>query len=128
MEQITEEQAIKRLSNNELVWAWKWEDELRTEMKFCDEFPTNDVIQKERRLQKECVIYECALIDVLTFFSREDVVYSIEKRMIMDGFDPSLCDIEVDKKAFEEFVKTHITLNKKLQIIGFENFYLKRIT
>ena len=48
--------------------------------------------------------------------------------MIMDGFDPSLYDVEVDKKAFEEFVKAHITLNKKLQIIGFENFYLKRIT
>ena len=130
MEQITEEQVIKRLSNSELIWAWKWEDELRTEMRFYDEHPIDDVIRKDKNFKsnRECRIYTCSLIDALTFFSHEDVVYSIEKRMIMDGFDSSLYDIEVDKKAFEEFVKTHITLNKKLQIIGFESFCLKRIT
>ena len=82
MEQITEEQAIERLSNNELIWAWKWEDELRTEMRFYIEHPTEDVIRKDKTFKRnrEYRIYTCSLIDAFTFFSHEDVVYSIEKK------------------------------------------------
>ena len=125
--QITKEQAFDRLLKNKPVWAWKRSDELSSMMRFYCDVPPDDVIKKESKSQ-DCEIYECILADASTFFSCDDVLHSMETSMMLHGFEYSCIEIKLDKKAFEEYVKQHITLNGQKRVIAFEIKEVKKFS